>query len=106
MIATEVLECEWLRLPPTQLAIVAHIGEMEDRIDRGQDAASETTTLRVRETLQLSNSAVHGAMRYLIRDGLVERGEVVRVRFRYSGPVNRLTAEGREMYQSIRRCSR
>ena len=102
--AAEILASPILRRPVTQLAILAHIGEMEDRIERGHDATAETTALRIREILGLTNSQVHGSMNCLRRDRIIVQGDVIKVRYGYSGPSHSLTLNGRQMYALLRRC--
>jgi len=106
VIAAEILSSPVLTRSATQLAIIAHLGEVEDRIARGQDAEADTTSMRIREVLQIPKQRQYNALNHLRRDGLVVQGEGVRVRYGYSAPCNRLTPAGRELYQSLRRCVR
>jgi|CZCB01.1.fsa_nt_gi hypothetical protein len=102
MIAAEILQCEWLDRPVRQMAVIAHIGEMQERVDRGHADMGETTALRIRETLGVSNN-VYKLLQILQEDGLIRQGPVVRVRWRYSAPCYELTPQGWELYHSIRR---
>ena len=99
----EILASPILRRRPVQLAILTHIGEMEDRTDRGQDSRPETTTLRIRERLGIPHGSMYTSLYPLIDAGLVRKGEPVRVRYRYTAPCHELTPEGRRWYETIRR---
>lgn len=99
----EILASPILRRRPVQLAILTHIGEMEDRTDRGQDSRPETTTLRIRERLGIPRGSMYSSLYPLIDAGLVRKGELVRVRYRYTAPCHELTPEGRRWYEAIRR---
>ena len=103
MTPTEILASPILRRRPVQLAILTHIGEMEDLTDRGQDARPETTTLRIRERLGIPRGSMYSSLYPLIDAGLVRKGERVRVRYRYAAPCHELTPEGRRWYEAIRR---
>lgn len=102
MIAAEVLQTAWLDRPVRQMATIAHIGEMQERADRGHADMGETTALRIREVLGASSN-VYKLLQILKEDGLIRQGPVVMVRWRYSAPCYELTPQGWELYQSIRR---
>lgn len=98
----EIIASPILRRPVAQLAILTHIGEMEDRTERGHDARPETTALRIREQLGIARGSMYNSLYPLIDDRLVRKGEPVRVRYRYTAPCHELTPEGRRWYEAIR----
>lgn len=102
MIAAEVLQTEWLDRPVRQMAAIAHIGETQERADRGLADMGETTALRIREVLGQSNN-IYKLLQILQGDDLIRQGPVVRVRWGYSAPCHELTPQGWGLYHSIRR---
>lgn len=83
--------------------ILRHLGDVEARIDRGQeDLRGELTTQRIVERFELNPSTAYRNLKDLTIAGLVQGGGRVKIAYKKHGQTYILTPAGRAVYQGMR----